>query len=330
VRLQELGEFGLIDRIAQRVLPQGRVRIGIGDDAAAIVPGNGMQSLISTDMLVEGVHFDLNYTELGQLGRKALAVNLSDIAAMGGIPRHILLGLAIPKGMQVEKMDAFMDGLFSMASEFDVSLIGGDTCASPSGFVISLTIIGEQLPEKVIPRSGASPGDKLLVTGELGYSALGLHLLQQGERSGKGVMRHLDPMPRVREGVALAETGVVTAMIDVSDGLLADLEHILSNSGVGALVELDAIPLSAKFKEIAGALSLDPYELALTGGEDYELLFTVAPDRLTSAMTALSSCGASSAVIGTIVGGNSLKVVAADGIEYHPKVLGYNHFASHD
>ena len=192
--LNELGEFGFIGRIATSAGSGGGVVLGIGDDAAAVIPTPGLQTLVTADMLVEGVHFDLAFTPPFELGRKSLAVNLSDIAAMGGIPRFALLSLAIPPGLSLEILDPFIAGFTSRAKEHGVTLIGGDTCSSRSGFVISVTLMGEQEPERIVRRSGAGGGDLLYVTGFVGDSALGLALLRQGERVGAAITRHLDPI----------------------------------------------------------------------------------------------------------------------------------------
>ncbi len=326
MKLRELGEFGLIDRIAGQVGLEPGIVIGIGDDAAAVEPTPGSATLVTTDMLVEGIHFDLSLCDPHTLGRKSLAVNLSDIAAMGGKPRHFLLSLALPEDTPVEFLDRFIKGLLEMAGEFCVALVGGDTCASRGGLVISVTVMGEQLPERVVSRGGAHPGDLIFVTGTLGDAALGLRLLRRGERTGPAVMKQLDPLPRVREGLALAEAGMPTAMIDLSDGLLADLGHLLDLSGVGARVELEKIPLSESFLEQRSLLAEDPFLLPLAGGEDYELLFTVPPAKREAAGALLARLGTRATVVGEITPDGGLKVVAADGTEYRAAAKGYNHF----
>ena len=326
MRLKELGEFGLIDRIAGRVTRKAGVRIGIGDDAAALEPSPGQITLASADMLVEGVHFDLALCGPLTLGRKSLAVNLSDIAAMGGTPRYALLSLAVPQDLPVEFLDGFTSGFLEVAAEFDVTLVGGDTCASPGGLVVSITVMGEQFAERVVTRSGARPGDLIFVTGTLGDSALGLKQLREGERAGAAVQRHLDPLPRVREGMALAEAGLPTAMIDVSDGLLADLGHILDLSKVGARLELDRLPLSPAFDEAKPGLGDDPFLLPLAGGEDYELLFTAPPDRADAIRETLAPLGTRLSVIGEITT-TGLRVVGTDGSDYPVAVRGYSHFS---
>lgn len=326
MKLRQLGEFGLIERIAARVSAAQGVTIGIGDDAAAVMPSPGTLTLVTTDMLVEGIHFDLSLTDAWTLGRKALSVNLSDIAAMGGRPRHALLALAIPRDLPVEFLDAFIDGMLGRGAEFDVALIGGDTCASPAGLTISLTVMGEQVPERVVSRGGARPGDLVFVTGTLGDAALGLQLLRRGVREGEAVTRHLDPLPRVREGMALAAAGLPTAMIDVSDGVLADLGHILRLSRVGACLELAKLPLSDTFKAQGQELSSDAYTLPLSGGEDYELLFTAPPAAEAAIRTLFASHATPVTAIGKITPGGELRVTSPDGSDYHPRQQGYNHF----
>lgn len=326
-QLLELGEFGLIERIAAQVRNASGVILGIGDDCAAIEPTAGLLTLTTADMLVEGVHFDLAFCDPLTLGRKALAVNLSDIAAMGGNPRHFLLALAIPASLSLEFIDSFIAGVLARANQFKVSLIGGDTCASLAGLVIAITAMGEQAPAKIVQRAGAKVGDLIFVTGTLGDAALGLELLRRGKRGGEAIARHLDPTPRVVEGVALAEAKLPTAMIDVSDGLLADLGHILDRSKVGARLQLAAIPLSAYFLRSTLALAVEPNALALAGGEDYELLFTAPPDRKDDVVALLTKIGTPVSIIGEITAGPGLVVIAADGSDYRVSAHGYNHFA---
>jgi thiamine-monophosphate kinase len=326
VNVKDLGEFGLIARIAGRVGPGKDVEIGIGDDAAATRPGEGKWMLSASDMLVEGVHFDLSFCDPFSLGRKSLSVNLSDIAAMGGEPRHFLLSMAIPSNVSVEFVDDFMRGMLARAEEFGITLIGGDTCSSKGGLVISLTVVGEQSPEKIIRRRGAMPGDIVFVTGYLGDSALGLKMLKNGMTLNFATEKHLDPFPRIREGIALAEAGIPTAMIDISDGLLADLGHILECSGAGARLDLEKIPLSPFFRESCSPLSDESYLLALAGGEDYELLFT-APISAKSGIDAIcAKSGIPVTAIGEIIAGGDLTVMSG-GYPYEISAKGFNHFS---
>ena len=325
--LKELGEFGLIGRIATSAGSGDGVALGIGDDAAAVIPSPGVQTLVTSDMLVEGVHFDLAFTPPLELGRKCLAVNLSDIAAMGGVPRFALLSLAIPPTLPLEFMESFIAGFTGCGVEHGVTLIGGDTCSSRSGFVVSVTLLGEQHSSRIVRRSGANVGDKIYVTGTVGDSALGLDLLRRGEREGAAIARHLNPAPRNQAGVALAEKGLVTAMIDVSDGLLADLGHILRLSGVGAELFLENLPLSSEYLRRIGELSNDPYSLATSGGEDYELIFTSPPEQDATVRELAAFLELPMTVIGEIRGEPGLVIVAPDGTPHIPSCRGFDHFA---
>ncbi len=328
MKLKEIGEFGLIERISARVRRENGVRIGIGDDAAAFEPTAGLISLVTTDMLVEGIHFDLSLCEPASLGKKALAVNLSDIAAMGGIPRHFLLSLAVPNHINVEFLDAFVEGMLEMGDRFGVTLIGGDTSSVKAGLVISVTMIGEQSPGLIISRSGASPGDLIFVTGTIGDAALGLAMLKAGVREGPAIARHLDPLPRVREGMMLAEASIPTAMIDISDGLLADLGHILELSRVGARLHLKELPLSDEYRDKQPLFSKDIFAFPLSGGEDYELLFTTPPAKVPLIKSVAEKTGTTVRTIGEISSSAGLSLLAPDGSEYQPERRGYDHFSA--
>jgi thiamine-monophosphate kinase len=324
--IRGLGEFGVIDRIADNVTKGSGITLGIGDDAAATQQTGGLLTLSTTDMLVEGVHFDLTLCDPMTLGKKSLSVNLSDIAAMGGKPLYFLLSLAIPSTSTVEFVDGFTSGLLARAKEFGVTLIGGDTCASPDGTVISITLLGEQTPEKIIGRNGAKPDDFIFVTGTLGDSALGLQLLRKGQKRGKPLCRHLDPTPRVLEGQALAAAGAVTAMIDVSDGLLGDLRHILDKSSVGADLYLERLPLSDCYREHFLHDPCELYSLALSGGEDYELLFTAPPSRREEIRSIFRELGTPVSEIGKVTAAPRLRVVSSNGEILPVEKNGFDHF----
>ncbi len=325
--LKKLGEFGLIERIARQITTGKGVILGIGDDAAAFEPSPGRLNLITSDMLIEGIHFDLSFCDPLSLGRKALAVNLSDIAAMGGEPRHFLLSLAIPPAMTLDFLDNCVTGILQRAEQFGVTLIGGDTCASPDTLVLSLTVLGEQFPDQIVRRSGARPGDRICVTGTIGDSALGLRLLKQGERVGTSILRHLDPLPRVLEGRTLAEAYLPSAMIDLSDGLLADLGHILDLSAAGARIHTDALPLSADFRKYFPAIEEEALSLALAGGEDYELLFTAPPEKIHTIFLLMEKLGTPVSVIGTITEERTVAVIGPEGSELSLDKKGFNHFS---
>ncbi len=324
--LKELGEFGFINRIATSAGSSGSVSLGIGDDAAAIIPTTGVQTLVTSDMLVEGIHFDLKFTAPFELGRKSLAVNLSDIAAMGSVPRFALLSLAIPPTLPLEFLDSFIAGFTDYGKMHGVTLIGGDTCSSTSGFVISVTLMGEQHAHRIVRRSGAVAGDLIYITGVVGDSALGLELLRRGERKGAAISRHLDPAPRNRAGFALAEQGIASAMIDVSDGLLADLGHLLKNSGGGARLLLRDLPLSTEYRQRTPELSNDLYTLALSGGEDYELLFTAPPDRKEEIRQLSTALELPITPVGEFCAESGIVIIAPDGAPYTPSSRGFDHF----
>jgi len=339
-KLSDLGEFGLISRIAAGVSSPGSVITGIGDDAAVTVSTPGMQLVTSTDMLLEDVHFRRCWHDPYRLGRKSLAVSISDIAAMGAQPRWALLSLAIPADLPLDFLDDFTRGFLAMATEHGVALIGGDTCSSRSGLAISVTIMGEQFPDRILRRSGAKPDDDIWVTGTLGDAALGLKMLEVdsdfpgperqvgcGDKVDQYLYsRLLDPTPRVSAGLALAESGLVSSMIDISDGILADFGHIAEQSGLGGCLCLDTLPLSTAFRLEGGKLPLFPYQLALTGGEDYELCFTASPENREKIAECTKKCGVEATPVGIVASLPGLSVVRSDGTPYSLQTMGFNHF----
>lgn len=322
-----IGEFGLISRIASGVSTHESVVTGIGDDAAVTSLAPGMQLLTSTDMLLEDVHFRRRWHDPSLLGRKSLAVSVSDIAAMGAIPRWALLSLAIPSDLQLAFIDDFMSGFLALASESRVSLIGGDTCSSRSGVIISVTIMGEQYPDQIVRRSGAMPDDDIWVTGTLGDAALVLKSLESGEKVSRELLhRLLDPEPRVAAALALVEAGVPTAMIDISDGVLADYAHIAEQSGVGGRIFIAELPLSAGFRSHTGHLPVIPYQLALSGGEDYELCFTANRSKREKIVGCMKKCGIAVTRIGIVTSYPVVTAVSHDGSLYRSQTGGFNHF----
>lgn len=279
--LRQLGEFGLIRRIEKRFLPPAAVPLGIGDDAAAIQTRPRNYLLLTTDSQIEGVHFDLSFSTLEQVGYKSVMVNVSDIAAMGGSPRALLISLGLTERQQVEEIDALYRGMKKAIREAGIDLIGGNIAATPGPFFLSPTLIGEVPKKEMITRAGARAGDALYVTGTLGDAAGGLALLKKGieaRRFARLLRRHRSPSARWREGRLLAQARIASAMIDLSDGLASDLRHLAAKSRLGAEVQADQIPLSRPLQEVALQLGADPLEYAVTGGEDYELLFSV-PDQ---------------------------------------------------
>lgn len=284
MKISQLGEQALIKQIADlwghSPAPDS---LGIGDDAALVKPQEGMWQVITKDMLVEGIHFLLPAMAPADLGYKSLAVNISDIAAMGGLPRHAYVGLALPKETDVAFVLEFYRGMKMAADPFGMRVSGGDTVGSPGPVVISITAQGEVMRENAMLRSGASPGDLLFVTGPLGASAAGLLLLLHqvncpAEIRQQAMEAHLRPRPRVAEGNFLAQSGAVTAAMDLSDGLVKDLGEICEASGCGATVYQEQLPVHPAAATIAALRNLPSETLALNGGEDYELLLAVRPD----------------------------------------------------
>lgn len=288
--IASLGEFGLIDHLTKNndTLQAGTI-LSIGDDAA-VIDQFGRQSVISTDMLVEGIHFDLMYTPLKHLGYKSVAVNLSDICAMMATPTHITLSIALSNKISVEALEEFYEGVYAACEKYGVDLIGGDTTSTKSGFIISVTAIGEVAPDKYVTRSGARPTDLICVSGNLGAAYLGLQLLEREKKiflENPGIQpdlqqqayvigRILKPEPRADITEWLQENEIVpTAMIDVSDGLSSELLHICNNSNVGCTIYEDKIPVHDETKSVADMFGVSVVTCALSGGEDYELLFTI-------------------------------------------------------
>ena len=285
-----LGEFGLIEHLTRNnETVQAGTMLSIGDDAA-IIDQFGRQMVVTNDLLIEGVHFDLMYTPLKHLGYKAVAVNISDLCAMMATPTHITLGIGISNRFSVEALEEFYDGVYAACHKYGVDLVGGDTSTSHNGFIISVTAIGEVAPDKYVTRSGAKENDLICVTGDLGGAYLGLQLLEREKRiylENNGVQpdlqgqdyllgRILKPEARVDVVEWLQENNIVpTAMIDISDGLSSELLHICKSSEVGCVLYEDKIPVSEEAKVIGMQFNIPTVTCALSGGEDYELLFTV-------------------------------------------------------
>ncbi|HZR46700.1 MAG TPA: thiamine-phosphate kinase [Candidatus Manganitrophaceae bacterium] len=295
MNLSQIGEFGLIRRIQKQLPPPfSSIPLGIGDDAAAIVPSPGKYLLLTTDTLVESVHFDFSYSTWTQVGYKAAAVNISDIAAMGGTPRFFLVSLGLTDRQQAADLDALYRGIGKGSREAEMDLIGGNIVRSKERFFISLTVLGEVPKKEMVTRGGARAGEALYVTGTPGDAAAGLEILKD-RTDPKGfsrlLSRHRAPQARWREGRLLAKNGWASAMIDLSDGLTADLGHLLEQSGAGAELDLSRIPLSPPLRRYALKKGSDPVRYALEGGEDYELLFSV-PERKVSMLESAVRQGA--------------------------------------
>jgi len=328
-------ELALIRAIRARAGLGSGVRVGIGDDCAVLEPTPGAPLLATTDLLIEDIHFRRTYATPADIGWKAFAVNLSDIASMGGRPRWALVALACPGTTEVSEVEAFYAAAWTLADEHQVAVVGGDTSASPNGWIVNVTLLGEALHPPLL-RSTARVGDVVAVTGPLGRSAAGLAMLSasappSGLEPGDVddvTGAHLRPVPRVREGQWLAAAGGVTAMIDLSDGLVTDLAHLAEESAVGARINLARLPLSASVRRVATACGGDPLAWATSGGEDYELLFTcgaAAWERLARGLTGVT--GRLPHAIGEIVdAAQGTTFLDPDG---HPVALapGFEHFS---
>ena len=336
MKVSELGEFGLIDLLAEMISASQdknaaayqKLVIGIGDDAAAW-RGDSSTQLATTDSLFQDVHFRLSTTPWYELGWKALAVNLSDIAAMGGVPQYALVSLALPPDTEVDDVKALYQGMIEMAQQFEVALIGGDTCRAPL-VSITITVLGSVKDKdgRMLTRSAARPGDKIAVTGALGAAAAGMEMLDKklqldAESSRQLRQAFLQPEPRVVEGQQLVALGVKAA-IDISDGLTSDLKHICGASNVGARVEVERIPIAPAVKMHFNDRAL---ALAAAGGEDYELLFTASEEKIAKVKTTLS-CPVT--IIGEVVaeGPGNVALVDARGAPVDLEKSGWEHFGA--
>ncbi len=271
IRVSSLGERALIARITSRLATPPWVAVGPGDDAAVIEPVRGAFDVLTTDALVDGIHFDLRFTPPDAVGHRALAVNLSDLAAMGAEPRAALLSLLLPDALDVAALDGIVDGLLALAGRYRVALVGGNITRTTGPLTVDVTATGSVRPRRVLTRAGARPGDEVYVTGTIGAAAAGLAALQAGRSpiGGQGacVERYLRPEPRVRAGVLLGRNRAATSCIDVSDGLADAVRQIAEASGVGVTVDAAAVP-------VVGEL-----HTAMIAGDDYELLFTSRPSQ---------------------------------------------------
>jgi thiamine-monophosphate kinase len=281
----EIGELALVERLRRRVgASPAHVNIGIGDDAAAIANEPGMVSVVTTDALVEGVHFRRDWTAARAIGHKALAVNLSDLAAMGAAPRASLLSLALPGRYPLEEFDALVDGYVALADHSGAALVGGNLTSSPGPVVVNVTAIGAVRRRRVLRRHNARAGHELYVSGAIGGAAAGLALLRSGvsrdsleSAARDAVRRYEEPDARYRLGWMVGRMGSASAAMDLSDGLAATARAMAEASGVGVVLEADAIPLAEAARAWAASAGLDPLSFALSGGEDYELAFAVPP-----------------------------------------------------
>lgn len=291
--ISSLGEFGLIDHLTRNIdIQNASTILGVGDDAA-VIDHFGKQTVLTTDLLVEGVHFDLTYTPLKHLGYKSVVVNLSDVYAMNAIPTQIILSIGISNRFSLEALDDFYEGVYAACEKYGVDLVGGDTTSSKIGFIISLTAIGEVAPDQFVKRSTAKKGDLLCVSGDLGAAYVGLLFLEREKKifiESPGVQPDLEGetyvigrllKPEARKDIVefFASNQVKpTAMMDISDGLSSEILHICKDSNLGCVLYEEKIPVSEEMKKAAFKFEIDPTACALSGGEDYELLFTIAQE----------------------------------------------------
>jgi thiamine-monophosphate kinase len=327
-------EFGLIARLARR-LPPARpdLVLGVGDDVAAVALGDDRLLLATCDALVEGVHFVVEGTEPRLIGRKAVAVNVSDIAAAGGRPTHLLISLVLPDGIDPVLLEGIYDGIAEEAQRWGADVIGGNVSRGP-GLVIDVTLLGEAAPAELLRRSGARVGDEVLVTGTLGAAAAGLELQRRPdvqvatEHRLQALAAQRSPTPRLEESRALVREGGVHAAIDLSDGLAQDVGHVCTASGVGVRLELARLPVAPAARAVASATGRDELEWALGGGEDYELLLCVPPERVEALRAAVAfATGTELTRVGEIVAvAQGKTLVDAQGRSRPLPAVGWQHF----
>ena len=337
--VNQLGEFGLIEHLTKNTQLNNISSVkGIGDDAAVIANGQ-LQTVVSTDMLVEGIHFDLMYSPLKHLGYKSVVVNVSDIYAMNAIPKQITLSIALSNRFSVEALEEFYEGVQAACDKYKVDLVGGDTTSSPKGLYISVTAIGQAPADKIVYRNTARVGDIICVTGDLGAAYLGLQLLEREKQlflANPGVKTDLEGQdylvgrqlkPEARKDVVelFAKNNLVpTSMIDISDGLASELFHICTQSKVGAFIEEKGVPIHDDTQLMAIKFKLDPITCALSGGEDYELLFTIKPSDIDKVKFLPDLY-----IIGDIVDAKDGLKLHTTGGNIHPiKAQGWQHFGS--
>jgi len=333
--MKQMNELELIARIKKMFAgdnaPHGGLILGIGDDCAAFRPSRGKTAIVTTDTLCEGVHFVKKLSTPESVGVKAAAVNLSDIASMGGAPRYVFLSMNITKNTGWKWLARFLEGFKSVIERHGCQLAGGNVSSAKNDLSFTVAVYGEVDEKRMLTRRGAKPGDLIYVTGTPGDSALGLSILMKkrgGLTSGERrlISRHLAPTPRVEWGKVIAEQGVASAMIDISDGTLLDLHRVMEASGTAAVIELGRFPLSAEARKIVDAQGRAAWERVLTGGEDYELLFTAPKGKVNEVERLVKNGELCAVVIGQIVKGKpKVKVMDSDGREMKIKHKGWIH-----
>lgn len=334
MNLREIGEFGLIDRLRGKLNPADEtVVVGIGDDAAVAAYDPASHVLITTDMLVEGVHFREDTIDYRSLGWKSMAASISDIAAMGGIPRHAVVSLAIPASFEVEKLELLYEGIAQICNAYNTHVIGGDIVKTIGPLVLSVTLTGEVEQGKALLRSGAQPGDLVFVTGRIGGSAAGLAFLEGTQQSlvppdEQSVLLdcHQRPLPQVEAGRILSQNGGCTSCNDISDGLASELNEIASASGVGIVIEEQRLPIAPAVRNFSRLAGRDAVEWALFGGEDYQLVGTLSPLAYAVIVNAFQMQGLQLFIIGRVTEDQGVVLHQTNGEEKQLQAGGYNHF----
>ncbi|MGM0471065.1 MAG: thiamine-phosphate kinase [Bacillota bacterium] len=333
MQVSEIDEFALIDRLNQIITPNHQQSIvGMGDDGAVIDQQAGYQTIVATDMLIEDIHFQRAKISPRQLGAKALAVNISDIVAMGGKPTYATIALGLPPTTEVNYIEKIYRGINELAQEYNLQIIGGDTTASPNNLVINLNLLGKVKAEEYLLRSTAQVGDQILLTNSIGQSKAGLELLlnNQPELTAQYpelIKAHLEPTPRLKELTMIKDTATITALNDISDGLASELIEITSASQVGAKIYQQQLPITRSTKAVAAQLGESAIEYGLWGGEDYELLLTVPASESKQVKTRVEAkLNTTISIIGEIVPQQEgVKLITPDQIVNLDKG-GYNHF----
>lgn len=333
--ISEIGEFGLIERI-KKIVPKAtedNILLGIGDDTAIIKITAEKWLLATCDIQIEDTHFRLRHGSPYQIGRRAMTVNLSDIASMGGKPAYALVSAGLPPNLEVKGFDDLFKGMSDALAEHSAFIIGGNLAHTSDKIIIDVFLLGEISPNQILLRSGAKPGDRIFVTGTLGASAAGFYVLENYQKDypqkfAHLVHSHLDPVARIEAGMAIAKSDYATSMIDISDGLAGDLKHICDDSNVGAEIVEKNIPLPEAIDELADTISKSKVDLALHGGEDYELLFTMQSNTPSSLIEKIAAeAKVKITEVGRIISkeeGYNIITAENQQLPLHPK--GWDHF----
>jgi thiamine-monophosphate kinase len=335
-RLADIGEFGLIKKIRELIDKEGvktpAVSLGIGDDCASFLPDPGFEILITCDCMVEGRHYLSWSITPFELGRRAMVMNISDIGAMGGIPLYALVSMGLKKDTPVKNIEDMYMGFLWELNPLNAAVIGGNITGSDNSDFINITLTGKVEKERILRRSGARAGDAILVTGYPGQAAAGLKRLldNQGSRDilkDPLVTAYNLPVHRAREGRAIALSGVATSMIDISDGLVGDLSHICEDSGVGAEIARNRLPISESMRDLIDLQGWDIFETIIGDSDDYELIITCSPDNMAKVKDAVALVsGAPVTEIGSITAQRGIGIIASDGVRHPVKVSGWDHF----